>query len=59
LVFQWNVKTLSRLIREAGFVDLQSTRVSLGRWVILLGRKWPSALLPVRVFKLIALKPAG
>ena len=58
LVFQWNWKTLENFVREAGFAEVQLTRVPQGRWVIQFGRKWPTALTPIKLYKLVAHKPA-
>lgn len=59
LVFQWNWNTLQDFVREAGFADVHLTRVPQGRWVIQLGRKWPTALTPIKLYKLVARKPAN
>lgn len=57
LVFQWHWDTLAGFARDAGFTELQSTRVPQGRWVIQLGRKWPTALTPIQLYKIVARKP--
>jgi ubiquinone/menaquinone biosynthesis C-methylase UbiE len=57
LVFQWNWNTLAEFTREAGFTEVQLTRIPQGRWVIQLGRKWPTALTPIQLYKLVATKP--
>jgi SAM-dependent methyltransferase len=57
LVFQWNWNTLAGFTREAGFEDLRLTRVPQGRWVIQLRHKWPTALTPIQLYKLVATKP--
>lgn len=59
LVFQWNWNTLAGFAREAGFVNVELTRISLGRWVIQLGRKWPRFLTPIQLYKITAQKPPG
>ena len=59
LVFQWNWQTLGRFAHDAGFENVELTAVTRGRWVIQLGHKWPTALTPVRVYKITARKPAG
>lgn len=57
IVFQWNWRTLAHGARTAGFAEVQLERVPLGRWVIQLGRKWPTALTPIRIYKIVARKP--
>lgn len=57
LVFQWNWNTLAEFAREAGFEEPQLTCVPQGRWVIQLGYKWPTALTPIQLYKLVAIKP--
>ena len=59
LVYQWNWRALAGLMREAGFSDVQLTLVPQGRWVIQLGRKWPTALTPIQLYKLVGRKPPG
>lgn len=57
IVFQWNWNSLAGFTRAAGFSQVELTRVSLGRWVIQLGHKWPTALTPIRIYKIVAHKP--
>jgi len=57
IVFQWNWRSLAEFAQAAGFVNVNLIPVNLGRWVIQLGRKWPTALTPVRMYKLTAHKP--
>lgn len=59
LVFQWNWNSLADFCREAGFAEVLLTRVPQGRWIIQLGRKWPTALTPIQIYKLVAHKPAN
>lgn len=56
-VFQWNSNTIAQFAREAGFQQVQATRIPLGKWVIHLGCQWPAALTVVRAYKFIAVKP--
>ena len=58
IVFQWNWNQLAGFARDVGFEKVELTRVSLGKWIIQLGRRWPTALTPVRVYKIVAHKPA-
>ncbi len=58
LVFQWAPGRLCALAREAGFVNVGPTRIPRGRWMIFLGRRWPTVLVPVRLIKIVAGKPA-
>jgi ubiquinone/menaquinone biosynthesis C-methylase UbiE len=58
LVFQWNWHTLVGFVVACGFEEIQLTAVQRGRWVIQLGHKWPTALTPIRVYKITARKPS-
>ena len=58
LVLQWSAARLEAFARAAGFDPVQRSRVPRGRWQIFLGRRWPTALVPVSVCKLVAVKPA-
>jgi SAM-dependent methyltransferase len=57
LVFQWTASRLAAFAREAGFTALHSTRIPRGRWMIFLGRRWPTLLVPVSLYKIVATKP--
>jgi ubiquinone/menaquinone biosynthesis C-methylase UbiE len=57
LVFQWSPGSLARLLAEAGLVEVQVTLVPRGRWMIFLGRRMPTWLVPVRFAKLSARRP--
>jgi ubiquinone/menaquinone biosynthesis C-methylase UbiE len=57
VVFQWNWNALAHMARAAGFADVQLRRVRLGHWVIQLGRKWPTVLTPIRIYKITGHKP--
>ena len=59
IVFQWNWNRLARFAREVGFEKVELTPVHLGKWIIQLGHRWPTALTPVRVYKIVAHKPAN
>ncbi len=56
LVFQWRAASLRRLAVEAGFGTAKESWVPRGRWMIFLGRRMPTALVPVRFVKLVATK---
>ena len=58
IVFQWNWNRLAAFAREAGFERVDVTRVPRGKWIIQLGHRWPTALTPVRMCKIVAHKPA-
>jgi len=58
-VFQWNWDTLGQFLDEVGFREIQPERISLGKWVIQLGVKWPTALTPIRIYKIVAIKPVN
>jgi ubiquinone/menaquinone biosynthesis C-methylase UbiE len=57
IVFQWNWNRLAGFARDAGFDRVELTRVSPGKWIIQLGHRWPTALTPVRIYKIVAHKP--
>jgi SAM-dependent methyltransferase len=59
IVFQWHWRSLARFVRAAGFEQVELIEVPLGKLVIQLGRKWPTALTPIRVYKIIGHKPPG
>ena len=59
IVLQWNWETLAQFCRDAGFDQVEQTRIPLGKWVIQLGRKWPTSLTPIRIYKFVAHKPAN
>jgi SAM-dependent methyltransferase len=58
LVFQWTPHRLGAFAREAGFTAVRPTRIPRGRWMIFLGRRWPTFLVPVSLYKIVATKPA-
>jgi len=58
VVFQWTPDRLCTFARQAGFVEPRITRIPKGRWMIFLGRRWPTALVPVSMVKVVATKPA-
>jgi ubiquinone/menaquinone biosynthesis C-methylase UbiE len=57
MVFQWTPARLGGFAREAGFTNIRSTRIPRGRWTIFLGRRWPTLLVPVSHYKIVASKP--
>ena len=58
VVFQWTPASLEGFAREAGFTDVRRTRIPRGRWMLFLGRRWPTLLVPVSLVKITAAKPA-
>jgi ubiquinone/menaquinone biosynthesis C-methylase UbiE len=58
LVFQWTSESLRILALEAGFATAEAKPVPRGRWMIFLGRRMPTWLVPVRFSKIIACKAA-
>jgi SAM-dependent methyltransferase len=56
LVFQWRAETLAKMARQAGFAEVSVTPVPRGRWMIFLGRRMPTILVPVRFAKIVATK---
>lgn len=56
LVYQWHSQDLAVLLREAGFQKVSVTMLPMGRWIVFLGRLWPSILSPARSCKIIAEK---
>ena len=57
MVFQWTPASLCAFARTAGFTDLRATRIPRGRWMIFLGHRWPTLLVPVSMYKIVATKP--
>jgi ubiquinone/menaquinone biosynthesis C-methylase UbiE len=57
MVFQWSSARLCAFMREAGFIDLRVARIPRGRWMIFLGRRWPTLLVPISMCKIVATKP--
>lgn len=57
MVLQWTPARLREFAREAGFAEIRSTRIPRGRWMIFLGRRWPTLLVPVNLYKIVAVKP--
>jgi ubiquinone/menaquinone biosynthesis C-methylase UbiE len=57
MVLQWTPARLGAFAREAGFTNVRSTRIRRGRWMIFLGRRWPTLLAPVSLSKTVASKP--
>jgi SAM-dependent methyltransferase len=49
---------LVALVEEQFEVE-RSYRIPLGRWVTQFGRRWPTALTPVRAYVIVARNPAG
>ncbi len=58
MVLQWTPTRLGAFAREAGFTDIRPTRIPRGRWMIFLGRRLPTFLVPVMLYKVVATKPA-
>ena len=58
VVFQWTPASLEGFAREAGFTGIRRVRIPRGRWMIFLGRRWPTLLVPVSLVKIVAVKPA-
>jgi ubiquinone/menaquinone biosynthesis C-methylase UbiE len=58
MVFQWTPASLCAFARETGFIDVRATNIPRGRWMIFLGRRWPTMLVPVSMCKIVATKPA-
>ncbi|MCX6936812.1 MAG: methyltransferase domain-containing protein [Verrucomicrobia bacterium] len=56
LVFQWRAGTLAKMAGQAGFSEVSITPVPRGRWMIFLGRRMPTMLVPVRFAKIVATK---
>lgn len=56
IVFQWNWDSLAAMLDGAGFHDVRKERIPLGKWVIQLGVKWPTALTPIQEYKFTAYK---
>ena len=56
LVFQWSAASLVAFMQQTGLERVRNQNVPLGRWVIQLGVKWPTALTPVRVHKIVGYK---
>ena len=56
LVFQWSPQTVEAACRDAGFTEIERQPIERGSWMILLGRKWPTALCPLFPYRLIAVK---
>jgi ubiquinone/menaquinone biosynthesis C-methylase UbiE len=59
MVLQWTQTRLCAFARTAGFTDIRPTRIPRGRWMIFLGRRWPTLLVPIGMCKLVATKPGG
>lgn len=57
MVFQWTPAHLCAFARETGFVDIRAAHIPRGRWMIFLGRRWPTLLAPVSMCKIVATKP--
>lgn len=57
MVFQWTPARLCAFARETGFIDVRATRIPRGKWMIFLGRRWPTLLVPVSMYKIVAVKP--
>lgn len=58
MVLQWAPDRLCGFAREAGFTDVRATHIPRGKWMIFLGRRMPTALVPVKLYKIVATKPA-
>jgi SAM-dependent methyltransferase len=58
MVLQWTPARLCAFAREAGFTNIRATHIPRGRWMIFLGRRWPTLLVPVTLYKVVATKPA-
>jgi ubiquinone/menaquinone biosynthesis C-methylase UbiE len=57
MVLQWTSSRLCTFAREAGFTDIRPTRIPRGRWMIFLGHRCPTVLVPVTLYKIVATKP--
>jgi len=57
MVFQWTPARLCAFARETGFIDIRADGIPRGRWMIFLGRRWPTLLVPVSHCKIVATKP--
>jgi len=58
MVLQWAPATLCSFAREAGFTNIDLSRIPRGKWMIFLGRRWPTLLVPISPYKIVASKPA-
>jgi SAM-dependent methyltransferase len=57
MVFQWTPSRLCAFAREAGFSDVRAIPIPRGTWMIFLGHRWPTMLVPVSIYKIVATKP--
>jgi SAM-dependent methyltransferase len=57
MVLQWTPVRLCAFAREAGFTDIRPTCIPRGRWMIFLGRRMPTLVVPVTLYKIVATKP--
>jgi SAM-dependent methyltransferase len=57
MVLQWTPVRLCTFAREAGFTHIHATSIPRGRWMIFLGRRMPTLLVPVTLYKIVATKP--
>jgi SAM-dependent methyltransferase len=56
--FQVTHRMLRELIAEKFEIE-RDYRIPLGRWITQFGRRWPTALTPVRAHMVVAVKPGG
>ncbi|MBK8477963.1 MAG: class I SAM-dependent methyltransferase [Opitutaceae bacterium] len=57
LVFQWTGRSLCGFAKAAGFAPIIRTGIPLGKNLIFLGKRRPAMLCPVRLIKIVAIKP--
>jgi ubiquinone/menaquinone biosynthesis C-methylase UbiE len=56
IVFQWHSSSIVSFLEGAGFTAVEQEEIPLGKYIIQLGIKWPSAFSPVRFAKITAQK---
>lgn len=56
LVYQWHSDDLALLLSRAGFRSVSVTKLPMGKWIVFLGRLWPTILSPARSCKIVAVK---
>lgn len=56
LVFQWTQEGIAAELHRAGFCNCSLEAIPLGRWIVQLGIKWPTALTPLKLYRFEAIK---
>lgn len=56
IVLQWSCASIQELVGSCGFGVMETKELKQGKWILLLGRKWPTLISPLRQYRFVATK---